>query len=223
MPTRPYYLGNFWYAHRRYREAIACWERAARARPALPHCLAQPGPGLLQQAGRPAGALACFETAFELNPADARVLFELDQLYKKLNPDRLPSGWQTCSRHLDLVDQRDDLTIELVSLLNLLGRPEEAFQRLMRRTFHPWEGGEGKVTGQYVTSLVELAKAALASGKPAAAVDLLEQAQVYPPNLGEGKLYGAQENHIFYYLGCAYVQLGEPDRAGNGSSAPRPG
>jgi len=25
----PYYLGNFWYAHRRYAEAIACWETAA--------------------------------------------------------------------------------------------------------------------------------------------------------------------------------------------------
>ena len=39
------------------------------------------------------------------------------------------------------------------------------------------------------------------------------QAQSYPHNLGEGKLYGAQENNIFYYLGCAYEALGEKGNA----------
>jgi tetratricopeptide (TPR) repeat protein len=83
----------------------------------------------------------------------------------------------------------------------------------MARSFHPWEGGEGKVTGQYVLSRVEMARRGLASGQPGDAVDLLEQAQVYPRNLGEGKLYGAQENNIFYYLGCAYEALGDADHA----------
>jgi tetratricopeptide (TPR) repeat protein len=90
-------------------------------------------------------------------------------------------------------------------LLNLLGRPDAAFQLLMSRTFHPWEGGEGKVTGQYVTSLVELARRQIGHSRYAEAIQLLQQAQVYPHNLGEGKLYGAQENNIFYELGCAYA------------------
>jgi tetratricopeptide (TPR) repeat protein len=83
----------------------------------------------------------------------------------------------------------------------------------MRRNFHPWEGGEGKVTGQYVTSLVEKAKLLLSVGDAPQAVDLLMRAQVYPPNLGEGKLYGAQENNIFYYLGCAYETLRDDENA----------
>src|SRR5947199_30126 len=29
----PYYLGNFWYAHRRHAEAIECWERARELDP----------------------------------------------------------------------------------------------------------------------------------------------------------------------------------------------
>src|SRR5205814_7518508 len=55
--------------------------------------------------------------------------------------------------HLDLIGQRDDLTVERAALLNLLGRPQEALDLLLARKFHPWEGGEGKVTGQYVASL----------------------------------------------------------------------
>jgi len=116
-------------------------------------------------------------------------------------------------QHLDLVDQRDDLTIEYITLLNLLGRPDEAYQHLMGRNFHPWEGGEGKVSGQYITSLVERARALIEGSEAQQAIELLMQAQVYPHNLGEGKLYGAQENNIFYFLGCAYEALRETENA----------
>jgi len=85
----------------------------------------------------------------------------------------------------------------------------------MVRNFHPWEGGEGKVTAQYVTSLVQMARKQLHYGEGAQAVELLNRSQVYPPNLGEGKLYGTQENNIHYYLGCAYEILGQPDLAEN--------
>ena len=53
----------------------------------------------------------------------------------------------------------------IVTLLNLLGRPDQAYRRLMQRNFHPWEGGEGKVAGQYVTSLVELARQRLGTSQ----------------------------------------------------------
>jgi tetratricopeptide (TPR) repeat protein len=100
-----------------------------------------------------------------------------------------------------------------VAGLNLLGRPAEAYAQLMRRTFQPWEGGEGKATGQYVISLVEQARALLADGTGDEAIDLLMQAQHYPHNLGEGKLCGAQENNVSYYLGCAYEVLGDAETA----------
>ena len=156
----PYYLGDFWYAHRRYAEAIACWEqsRALDGRFATVH--RNLGLAHYNKLNDPPRALQSFETAFALNSGDARVLFELDQLYKKLN--RPPEQRLTLlEQHVALVEQRDDLTIEQISLLNLLGRPEDAFDLLAGRTFHPWEGGEGKVTGQYVTSLVELARQAM--------------------------------------------------------------
>ncbi|MEO7909513.1 MAG: DUF5107 domain-containing protein, partial [Roseiflexaceae bacterium] len=200
----PYYLGNFWYAHRCHNAAITCWEqsRALDERFATVH--RNLGLAYCNKLNQPQRALASLEIAFTLDPGDARVLFELDQLDKKLN--RPPAERLARLEHYSgLVAQRDDLTIERVTALNLLGRSDAAFQLLMSRTFHPWEGGEGRVTGQYLASLVELARRHIQNGEHAAAIQLLEQAQIYPPNLGEGKLYGAQENNIFYELGRAYA------------------
>jgi tetratricopeptide (TPR) repeat protein len=208
----PYYLGNFWYAHRRYAEAIACWEQALALDAGFPTVHRNLGLAYYNKLGDPQLALQSLETAFGLNRSDARVLFELDQLYKKLN--RPPAERLAfLEQHAGLVEQRDDLIIEQISLLNLLGRPEAAFELLASRNFHPWEGGEGKLTGQYVISLVEIARRHIQHGEYAEALGRLEQAQAYPPNLGEGKLYGAQENNIFYYLGCAYRGLGASERA----------
>jgi tetratricopeptide (TPR) repeat protein len=208
----PYYLGNFWYAHRRYREAIATWEQARALDDQFPTTHRNLGLAYYNKLGEPRRAVQSLETAFGLNRHDARVYFELDQLYKKLNyppAERLALHEQ----YEELVEQRDDLTIERIMLLNLLQRPEEAYRLLMKRNFHPWEGGEGKVTRQYVLSLVEMARQCIAREEFKTAVQYLEKAQIYPQNLGEGKLYGAQENNIFYYLGCANEGLGEMDRA----------
>ena len=52
----------------------------------------------------------------------------------------------------------------------------------------------------------------LPPGKSAAArraLELLERARSYPPNLGEGKSHGAQENQLLYWLGVAHDTLGE--------------
>ena len=208
----PYYLGLFWYAHRRHDEALACWERARELDPNFPTVHRNLGLAYYNQRHDPQAALQAFETAFELAPTDARVLFELDQLRKRINrppAERLPH----LERHEALVAKRDDLTLERVTLLNLLGEPYQAHQLLMARRFHPWEGGEGKVTGQYVASLLELARRALEQGEPARALDHLQRASAYPEHLGEGMLPTAQHNDVAYYLGRAFEAIGDAERA----------
>ena len=208
----PYYLGNFWYAHRRYEEAIAAWEQSRALNDQFPTVHRNLGLAYTNKLGDPERALHSLETAFALNSHDARVLFELDQLYKKLN--RSPEARLAFLEvHEPLVDQRDDLTVERISLLNLLHRPDDALQLLLNRNFHPWEGGEGKVTRQYVIALVGLARQCIKNGEGETAVSHLQAAQTYPLNLGEGKLHGAQENDIFYTLGCAYEGLGDDKKA----------
>jgi len=208
----PYYLGNFWYGHRRHQEAIEQWELARDLDPTFPTVHRNLGLAYVNKRHDLANGLASYEKAFELNPNDARVFFELDQLHKKLN-EAPAKRLQRLETHRDLLEQRDDLTTELITLLNQMGRHEDALNILQTRKFHPWEGGEGKVTGQYVLNLVEMAKQKLTIGHYTDAIQLLEQAQNYPRNLGEGKLPGAQENNIFYFLGCAYEKLNQAEQA----------
>ncbi|KAA3656166.1 MAG: hypothetical protein DWQ04_31925 [Chloroflexi bacterium] len=207
----PYYLGNFWYAHRRYDEAIAAWEQSRTLDDQFATVHRNLALAYTNKLDDPQLAVSSLETAFALNLNDARVLFELDQLYKKLNRPAL-ERLALLEQYESLVEQRDDLTIERITLLNLLQRPDEALQLLLNRNFHPWEGGEGKVTRQYVLSLVALARACIENEGWETAVTHLTAAQTYPHNLGEGKLHGAQENDIFYYLGCAYEGLGDDEQ-----------
>jgi len=166
------------------------------------------------------------EKAFALDTTDARVLMELDQLYKKLN--YAPEGrLALLEKYLTATEERDDLYLERITLYNQLGQYQTARQLLATRQFHPWEGGEGKVVGQYLISHIELAKQALRADNPTEALDLLTAAETYPHNLGEGKLYGVQENDIFYLKGLAYEALGDTaaapayfERATSGLDAP---
>ncbi|GIO29594.1 MULTISPECIES: DUF5107 domain-containing protein [Paenibacillus] len=201
-----YYLGNWMYDKKRYDEAIHHWEASRTLQGDYPTVHRNLALAYYNKRKDPQAALVSLEKAFEVQPNDPRVLFELDQFYKKL-------GYEPAKRLAILEDKkslvlkRDDLYLEYASLLNALGRYEQAAEVLDNRTFHPWEGGEGKVTGQYVLTRVEMAKCALKNNENEEAIRLLNEALVYPENLGEGKLFGAQENHIYYYMGIAYQNL----------------
>ena len=137
---------------------------------------------------------------------------ELDQLYKKLqypHKQRL----EFLEQHLSLVEQRDDLCIERITLYNQLGRYQEADRLIKSRKFHPWEGGEGKITGQFLCCHLEMARQALKDGRYAEALHLLQATEHYPENLGEGKLATVDENDVHYYMGCAYEGLHNEEEA----------
>lgn len=208
----PYYLGNLWYDKRQYTEAIAAWEQSAKLNDQFPTVFRNLGIAAFNKQHDTAKALAYFEKAFSLNTADARVLMELDQLYKRLNyqPEQRIA---LLDKYKQIGHRRDDVYLEMAALLNFTGHYETALNALMSRNFHPWEGGEGKASGQYLYSLTELAKLNIKQGNFNIAIDKLVRAQTYPDNLGEGKLPGAQENDIFYWLGCAFDGLGNEQEA----------
>ncbi len=207
-----YYLGNWLYDKKRYTDAIAAWEASRTTDSTFSVVHRNLALGYFNKLGQPEKARQALEKAFDCNRTDARILYELDQLYKKVGVQP-EARLNMLAAHLDVVTRRDDLYLEYVTLHNTLGQYETASSLLKQRIFHPWEGGEGKVTGQYVLAMVELAKIDLQTGKFDQAVERLKQALLYPENLGEGKLHGAQENHIYYYLGCAYRKLGKENEA----------
>ena len=60
---------------------------------------------------------------------------------------------------------------------------------------------------------VELVKELIANKAYPEALALIEACFTYPHNLGEGKLYGAQENDFNYYKGCILEQMGKQSEA----------
>ena len=207
-----YYLGNLLYDKKRHINAIEHWEASREANSSFAAVHRNLALAYYNILGKPDQALTSLETAFACNPVDARVFYELDQLYKKLGyaPEKRLANLES---HWELVTARDDLYLEYITLLNTLKRHEKAITLLSERKFHPWEGGEGKVTGQYIFAHVELAKHYLQAQQDKDTIETLKKALIYPENLGEGKLAGAQENNIQYYLGCAYERLGLVEKA----------
>lgn len=207
-----YYLGTLYYGARQYDVAREHWLRSAELDPTFPTVWRNLALEEFNKENNPEQAVADMEKAFSLNTRDSRILMELDQLYKRLGYDH-DMRLKHLEQYPELIAQRDDLLLEEITLLNLTGHYEQAKEKLDVHQFHPWEGGEGKVSGQYQLSRVELARQALDRKDFDAAIQLLNECLVYPPHLGEGKLYGAQENDFYYFLGCAYDAKGEMEKA----------
>lgn len=209
-----YYLGNFWYGHRQHEDAVICWEKSREIDDTFPTVHRNLSLAYYNKQNNPQAARISLERAFKLDGTDARILMELDQMYKKLGKsphERLA----LLESHPRETDYRDDLYLEKVTLYNIIVKEDKALELLMKRQFHPWEGGEGKVTGQYLYSHIEMGKQCITSGKYVEAIKHLESCFEYPHNLGEGKLFGVQENDINYWLGCAYYGLGDTGKANN--------
>ncbi len=208
----PYYLGNLLYDRRRHEEAIAIWERAARLDPGFAITWRNLGFAcfnVLHDAGR---ARQAFEKARELAPQDARILYEQDQLLKRTGVS-LAERLATLTSNRSLVERRDDLSVELASLLNSTGEPERALALLLSRKFGPWEGGEGQVLSQYIRANVLLAQRELGQGRPDKAVERLEAAENPPPNLSEAKHLLLNVSMIDYWLGEALSACRRRERA----------
>ena len=208
----PYYLGNLWYDKRQYSEAIVCWEKSVAIDDSFPTVLRNLSLAYFNKLQQEEKAVQYLEKAFSLDKSDSRILMELDQLYKRLcrpHAERLAF----LEKNLNLVNQRDDVYLEYITLCSQLENYIKAIALMDNRIFHPWEGGEGKVPGQYQLARVELAKKHLAKKNYKDAIQLLNECLEYPHNLGEGKLHGAQENDFHYWLGCAYEGLGQIEEA----------
>ena len=207
----PYYLGNLYYDRRRYREAIAAWERARTLDASFATVHRNLGIAEANVRRRPAAARRSYLRAFAADPTDGRVLYELDQLLKRQNaePSRRLSRLEA---HRDLVDERDDLGVEYATLLAQLDRPGDALAYLSGRRFHPWEGGEGRALGAYTAARLRLGRAALEESSAPAAVVHFEAALDPPESLGEARHPLMPEHEIRYELGSALAAAG--DRSG---------
>lgn len=208
----PYYLGNLLYDRRRHEEAIRFWERSTELDPSLSVVWRNLGIGWFNVRRQPARARKAYDRAFAANPGDARLLYERDQLWKRIGlaPSKRLRELQSRPQ---LVRLRDDLSVELAALLNQLGRHAEARELMGSRKFQPWEGGEGLALGQHVRTRLALGREALGSGDVSAALEHFRSALESPENLGEARHLLANDSDVRYWLGCALEAAGDRDGA----------
>lgn len=207
-----YYLGNLLYDKQRQVEALKSWEQSKQINPKFPTVQRNLALAYFNIRKDAQSALQALSTAFELDPGDPRVLLELVMLLEQVKTpvrDRLT----LLEDHLATVTLRDDLYLEYIAHLNGSGEHFKAAQLLSERTFHPWEGGEGSVTRQYLWSHIAIAMSYLQKGKIQKALEELENTIEQPENLGEGRGWGTPETHLFFFMGKVLKAAGRKQEA----------
>lgn len=211
-PLAAYGLGNFYFDKRRHADAIAVWERAVEAGTTIPQVHRNLGIAVWNHHRDGERAAACYERACQLDPTDARLVSESDQLAKKRNRP-LTERLDFLESHAGLVRQRDEATVEVASLFNLTGRPEEALELLLSRRFHPWEGGEGAVLRQYTAARLLLGEHALDHGDAETAHQQFSLAMETPESLGEAYHPLQAKADVNYWIGRSLKALGREAEA----------
>ena len=202
-------LGHWLYDRRRHEEAIHHWEHAVDIDPenaVVWRCLGIAHFNIMKQ---PDMARAAYQKAVAIAPNDARLVFESDQLAKRLGdpPEHRLAALQR--KPAGLLASRDDLSVEMCGLYNQVDQPAKALEILTTRNFQPWEGGEGGALGQYVRAHLLLGRRVTGNE----AVYHFRAALAPPRNLGEAKHLLANQSDIHLLLGDALAECGHTDEA----------
>jgi tetratricopeptide (TPR) repeat protein len=208
----PYYLGNLLYDRRRHEDAITQWEVSVERNPDFATVWRNLGIAYFNVRADEVKALNAFDQAHAVDPNDGRILYERDQLWKRVgkSPEERLAELQSSST---LAFLRHDLTVEIATLLNQTGNPKEALHLLTSRVFQPWEGGEGLVLAQFVRSNLLLGQQALFQKDPTRARHFFEAVLSPPQNLGEAKHLLANWSDIFFWIGVSYMEEGRSAEA----------
>lgn len=205
-------LGNFLYDRKRHEDAIVSWEAARSADPTFATVYRNLGIAYWNTRRDGKAARDAYRHALENDPADAMILFEYDQLRKKLkDPDS--ERLELLESYPKLVAMRDDCTVEMAALYSATGRPERALKMICNRRFHPWEGGEGQVLRQYTRAHLLIGQMALKQNDAKRALEHFELALKTPDNLGEAYHLLQAKADVLYWTGKALRKLGREDEA----------
>lgn len=207
-PNAAYALGNFLFDKRRHADAIEVWEKAVAIATTIPQVYRNLAIAVWNRSRDGERAAMLYQRARELDPADARLVSESDQLAKKRNRP-LAERLEFLEARRTLVLQRDDATVELASLLNLSDRAQEALDLVVSRRFHPWEGGEGAVLRQYTAAHLLLGQTALGQGDATSAHRHFSLAMETPESLGEAYHPLQAKADVNYWVGRSLQALGK--------------
>ncbi len=210
-PMPRYYLGNLLFDLQPQR-ALALWEQAAELGGDFSTLHRNIALGYSRLKNDRTQAIASLERAHELEPDDAQILLELDQIYEAdgKQPALRLALLEKCQ---PVVDGHDGILAREVVLYARQGRLDRAIELLTSHTFAVWEGS-GNIHNVWVDALLTRGRARLEAGNHSGALQDFKLALSWPANLAVGRPRdGGREPEATYYIGRAYAAMGQNDEA----------
>lgn len=205
-----YLLGNFYYAHERFDEAISVWEEALQSLNNYDVILRNLGMAYWEQDEGYEKAIKYFEKALQINPENQDLYLHLDDLYAKLD---FNNKQEDLLKKIDAIpDIREDVRKRKIKIMIDLGYFEQALEILTQENFMPLEMDQS-FHDQYVKALMMRVEKNIAQDHINEAIEDYKLMLKYPENLGVGEPTKRTHAQIYYLLGCAYEKVGNHKEA----------
>jgi len=178
------FIGNLLYAKGRREEGFEHWRKAADLDGTLELAWRNVAYGQRRLKKDLRASYETYKKVLAMDPADARVLLELDETAQSLGVP-VEERYATFDSHKETVNQRDDLIARLVDLRLALGdrrNLELAQNTLKTHHFHSWEGGY-EIHHAWLEANERMGDLALAAKDFDAAQSYYKLAGEYPKNL----------------------------------------
>jgi tetratricopeptide (TPR) repeat protein len=201
-----YFLGNFYYAHERFTDAMQLWTEALEGMGAYDVLFRNLGIAAWQRLNDPSKAIEWFEKALVANPHNQDIYLYLDELYKSQN--RIVSREGLLKRINSLADVREDVHKHRITMMVELGHYQEAIELMTSEKFIPLEMDQS-FHEVYVKALMMRAKVKIDAGRFADAILDYTKMLEYPENQGVGAPTTRAQAHIYYNLGITYEKMGK--------------
>ena len=207
----PYYLGCMFYARDNEEPAAACWQLSALRKPDFADAHRALAQVMYEHYGDVSAAGVEIEEALRCQ-REPRIFYEKCQLAKATGA-LLQERIDLLEANRDLVEKRQDLTVQYIELLCRAGRLTEAKSLLEQGKFYSYEGGEGLLSGLHAFTHIALGMECLEKGEKEKALEYFRHACVSLPNYHEGRRYQEPAAQLHYFLALGYEAVGETDRA----------
>lgn len=208
-PVAPYLLGNIYYGAKNVPQAVRAFERSVYNGAFFPTAYRNLAIAYFDKLDRKEEAGELIRTAFYMDDTDPRVFFEYMQYLRAVNAP-VEKRLELFERYPQLTCQHDDTYAKYVSTLIEGGHCREAKDRLLKRVFHPYEGGEGIVTNAFCDVSIMLAEQALAENDPERALRELQDCDLFPENFkSQRSPTTAALAHLEYHKGLCYEAMGQ--------------
>ncbi len=204
-----YYLGNIMY-NKQAAKAVDYWELAIKNEPQLSMAYRNLGWGHYRHYNDLQKAIPYYEKAIALDNSDAILFTELDNLYE-LNNSPIEQRLQIFEGNEQVVNDRDDAFVHMITVLTLAGKPEKSVEYLKDKVFS-YREGNSRVREVIIDAQLSLGLRYMADKNYQKALDHFLLAQVPDEEAGSA-ISGNRDIQVNYFIGRAYEALGMNNKA----------